>query len=314
MKWLEISVRVDSVEAAGLVCRVFDRHGEGGAVQEQVFPGQDQSGANGPAPVMVKTYLPLDGRDKERLQTIQTELSILGEILHLPPAQLKEWEETEWTSAWKAFFQPQRIGRHIVLKLPEQEYPAGRDDVLIDLEPGMAFGTGLHATTRMCLACLEGLVQPGDSVLDLGTGSGVLALAAARLGAAEVLALDNDPVAVAVARENIARNRLEHAIRVEEGSLNYLTSRAIPLVDGIAMNIITEVIVEMMARGVTSFLKPGGWLVASGILASAEGTVKAAFDSREMLVAARYQEQEWVTLCGKKVPAERVWLRGGEGA
>jgi ribosomal protein L11 methyltransferase len=305
LKWLEISVRVDSEEAAGLVCQVFDRHGEGGAVQEQVFPNREQLGAGGRAPVAVKTYLPLDGHDAERLRAIQTELSILGQILPLSPAQFKEWEETEWTTAWKAFFQPRRVGKHVVLKLPEQSYPAAKDDIVIDLEPGMAFGTGLHATTRMCLACLEGLVQPGDRVLDMGTGSGVLSLAAARLGAAEVLALDHDSIAVAVATENVIRNHLGHAIRVEDGSLEYLTSEAIPPFDGIAMNIITEVIVEMMGGGLTAFLKPGGWLVASGILLAGESSVRAAFGKGGMLVTARYLEEEWIALCGKKAQRER---------
>ena len=301
MKWLEISVPIDSEEAAESVCQLFDLYGEGGAVQEQVFDDQDQLGTGGPAPVTVKTYLPLDGRDEGRLQVIQTQLSRLSELLYLSPPQLKEWEEKDWATAWRAFFRPQRIGKRIVLKLPEQTYPAATDDVVIDLEPGMAFGTGLHATTRMCLACLEELVQPGDSLLDMGTGSGVLALAAARLGAGEVLALDNDPTAVAVARENVSRNNLDHAIRVEVGSLDCLTSEGTPLLDGIAMNIITEVIVELMEGGLASFLKPGGWLVASGILAPTEGTVRAAFDHCGLLVAARYQEGEWVTLCGKKV-------------
>ncbi len=305
MKWLEISVPIDSEEAAESVCQVLDLYGEGGAVQEQVFGDQDRLGTGGPAPVTVKTYLPLDDRCKDRLQTIQTELSSLSELLHLPPVQLKELEEKDWATAWRAFFQPQRIGKHIVLKLPEQTYPAATDDVVIDLEPGMAFGTGLHATTRLCLACLEELVQPGDRLLDMGTGSGVLALAAAELGATEVLALDHDPVAVAVARENVSRNCLDQAIRVEEGSLDYLTSHGVPLLDGMAMNIITEVIVEMMEGGLTSFLKPGGWLVASGILAPTEGTVRAAFDKCGMQVAARYQEEGWVALCGKKVHRER---------
>ena len=305
MKWLEICVPIDSEEAAELVCQLFDLYGEGGAVQEQVFADQDQLGTGVPAPVTVKTYLPLDGRDEDRLQAIQTQLSHLSELLHLPPAQLKELEEKDWTTAWKAFFRPQRIGKRIVLKLPEQTYPAATDDVVIDLEPGMAFGTGLHATTRLCLACLEELVQPGDLLLDMGTGSGVLALAAARLGAAEVLALDNDPTAVAVARENVSGNSLNHVIRVEVGSVGYLTSQGIPLLDGIAVNIITEIIVEMMEGGLGSFLKPGGWLVASGILAPTEGTVKAAFDKCGMQVAARYQEEGWVALCGKKVHRER---------
>jgi ribosomal protein L11 methyltransferase len=304
LKWLEMCVAVDSEEAAESVSQLFDLYG-GGAVQEQVFGDQDQPGSGGPASVRVKAYLPMDDRCQDRLETIQTELSRLSERLPIPPAQLEALEEKDWTTAWKAYFQPQRTGKHIVLKLPEQTYPAAKDDLVIDLEPGMAFGTGLHATTRMCLACLEELVQPGNRVLDMGTGSGVLSIVAARLGAGEVLALDNDPTAVAVARENVARNYLEHAVRAEEGSLEYLTSQGVVPFDGIAMNIITEVIVEMMGGGLTAFLRPGGWLVASGILTAGESSVRAAFDRCEMSVATRHQEEEWVTLCGKKIYRER---------
>jgi ribosomal protein L11 methyltransferase len=313
LKWLELSVPVHSEEAAESVCEVFDLYG-GGAVQEQVFGDGDQAGAGGPAPVRVKAYLPIDDRCEDRLQTIQTELSSLSERLYIPPAQLQELEEKDWTTAWKVHFRPQRIGKHIVLKLLEQAYPAAKDDVVIDLEPGMAFGTGQHATTRLCLKCLEELVQPGDSVLDLGTGSGVLSIAAAKLGAAEVLALDNDPVAVEVARENVSRNNVDHAVRVEVGSLDYLASQGTAPFDGIAVNIITEVIVELMEGGLTAFLKPGGWLVAGGILAPTEGAVTAAFSRCGMSVAARYEEEGWLALYGRKVHEERPWQTGREGA
>ncbi|MCJ7620129.1 MAG: 50S ribosomal protein L11 methyltransferase, partial [Anaerolineae bacterium] len=143
MKWLEITVPIDSEEAAESVCQLFDLYGEGGAVQEQVFADQDLLDTVGPAPVTVKTYLPLDARCEHRLQVIQTQLSRLSELLYLPPVQLKELEEKDWATAWRVFFRPQRIGKRIVLKLPEQTYPAATDDVVIDLEPGMAFGTGL---------------------------------------------------------------------------------------------------------------------------------------------------------------------------
>jgi len=313
LRWLEISVPVHSEEAAESVCEVFDLHG-GGAVQEQVFDDQDQPRAGGPGPVRVKAYLPMDDRCPDRLRTIQTELSTLSERLHIPPPELQELEEKDWTTAWKVHFRPQRIGERIVLKLPEQVYPAASDDVVIDLEPGMAFGTGQHATTRLCLAALEELVQPGDSVLDLGTGSGVLSIAAAKLGAMEVLALDHDPVAVEVARENVARNNVDGAVSVEVGSLDYLASQAIPPFDGIAVNIITETIVELMEGGLATFLKPGGWLVAGGILVPTEGAVTAAFGKCGMSVAARYEEEGWLALCGKKVHDQRPWQTGREGA
>ena len=300
MKWLEICVAVESEEAAKTVRQLFDLHGRGGAVQEQLFPEQGQAEASVPGPLTVKTYLSLDGGDEHRLQALQNELSRLADLGQIPPALFKELEERDWATAWKAFFQPQRIGRRFVLKLPEQVFSAVKDDVVIDLEPGMAFGTGLHATTRMCLVCLEGLVNPGDCLVDMGTGSGVLAIAAAKLGARSILALDFDATAVAVARENAIRNSVTDAVRVEEGTLEYLAHHPMPSLDGMAINIIAEVIVNMMKGGLTSHLKPGGWLVASGILASSEAQVRAAFDTCDMQVAERCQQEEWVALCGTK--------------
>jgi len=152
----------------------------------------------------------------------------------------------------------------------------------------------------MCLLRLEELVQPFDSLLDMGTGSGILAIAAVKLGAAAVLALDHDPTAVAVAKENVSRNSVSHAATVKEGSLDYLTTHGIPPVHGMVVNIIADVIVNLMEHGLTCHLQPGGWLVASGILESAEARVGAAFDRCGMQTTDRYQEEEWVTLCGRK--------------
>ena len=151
MKWLEICVSVESEEAATEVCQLFDLHGHGGAVQEQVFGEDTQPGDDAPPPITIKTYLSPTGNEEERRQTLQRELSRLAERYPVPPARFKELREEDWASAWKAFYQPQRIGEHLVLKLPERHYSAAEDDIVVNLEPGMAFGTGLHATTRTCL-------------------------------------------------------------------------------------------------------------------------------------------------------------------
>jgi len=300
VKWLEISVPVESEEAARAVCELFDAYGQGGAVQEQIFQDERQVHLDGPAPVTVKTYLPVGSSEKRRLQVLECALSKLAQSHHIPPARFRQLEEEDWATVWKSSFRPQHIGRRIVLKLPEQDYSPAEDEVVIDLEPGMAFGTGLHATTRMCLVCLEQLVSPGDCLLDMGTGSGVLAVAAVRLGAGSVLALDNDPTAVAVARENVLRNSVTHAATVEEGSLDYLRNHHVPPLDGIVANIIAEVIVDMMESDLAAPLKPAGWLVASGIIAPAEAKVRAAFDRCGMQTTDRYQEEAWVTLRGTK--------------
>jgi ribosomal protein L11 methyltransferase len=314
LKWLEIGVSVASEEAAREVCQLFDIYGHGGAVQEQTFGHETQPDDDAPTPITIKTYLPLNGNEEEKRRTLQGELSALAERYGVTPPRYKEVREDDWVSVWKAFFRPQRIGQRLVLKLPEQQYSAAQDDIVIDLEPGMAFGTGLHATTRMCLMCLERLVRPGDRLLDMGTGSGVLAIAAARLGARRVLALDHDPVAVGVAKENISLNGLAHVIDVREGSIGYLADHKESAFDGVVVNILAEVIVDMMKRGLASFLEPGGWLIASGILASVEPEVRAVFRNCGLHDISRHQQEEWVTLWGLAGPPGASRSPGREGA
>jgi ribosomal protein L11 methyltransferase len=314
LKWLEICVSVESEEAATEVCRLFDLYGHGGAVQEQIFRQETQPVIDAHTPVTIKTYLPLNGNQEERRRTLERGLSTLAERYGVTPPLYKEVREDDWVSVWKAFFRPQRIGEHIVLKLPEQQYSAAQENIVIDLEPGMAFGTGLHATTRTCLMSLEQLVRPGDRLLDMGTGSGVLAIAAARLGAGRVLALDNDAVAVRVARDNISLNGLTDLIDVREGSMEYLTDHQEVAFDGMVVNILAEVIVDMMKRGLASFLKPGGWLIASGILASLEDEVGTVFQNCGLHDISRHQQEEWVTLWGLAGPTEASPSSGREGA
>ncbi|MGB3903657.1 MAG: 50S ribosomal protein L11 methyltransferase [Anaerolineae bacterium] len=311
MNWLEISVRVDDRETAEAVCALFDLHGQGGAVQEQIFLDEHQAPSGASSPIRVKTYLPVANAYDAQHRALKNELSDLAKRYPLTPPEFTELEEQDWASAWKSHFQPQRIGKRLVFKLTEQDFSPARDDIVVDLEPGMAFGTGLHSTTRMCLVYLEQCVTAGDSVLDMGTGSGILAIAAARLGAESVLALDNDPTAVQVARSSVSLNDLADAIDVREGSLGTLAEIPLPIFDGIMINILAEVVAEMMENGLTSYLKPGSWLIAGGIIESAEPAVRIAFDSAGMEITARQQEEEWVTLRGTKSrPAMASQVRG----
>lgn len=222
MHWLELSVTVDS-EAVESVAELLAHYGyNSGVVVEPAWT----PGTEGPEfryepeqPVTLRTYLPLDAQTEETRQQIEQALWHLGHLRPIGQVQTRTLSEQDWANTWKEHYHVQRIGERIVIVPSWLEYTAQPDDVLLHLDPGMAFGTGLHATTRLCLRLLERYVQPGIQMLDLGTGSGILAIAAAKLGAASVLALDSDPIAVSIARDNVTRNLVHTSIRVEQGSL-----------------------------------------------------------------------------------------------
>ena len=209
----------------------------------------------------------------------------------LPATIRTRWlREEDWAEAWKAFFPVLRISRRLVICPAWRTYRPRRGEAVIRLDPGMAFGTGQHPTTLMCLRALEETVRPGADVLDLGTGSGVLALAAARLGAAGVLALDNDPQAVQAARDNVRLNEMEAVVRAEEGTLESAPARF----DVIAANISPSVIVEL-AGAMAAALKPGGVLVAGGFSAERAEAVAAALTAAGLTVERTLSDGDWRT-------------------
>jgi ribosomal protein L11 methyltransferase len=305
MTWLELSVEVDP-EAVEPVSELFARFGyNAGVVVEQplVTPeGEypDWSALNQPEidtsrPVSVRTYLPNDAEAPAKRRQVEEALWHLGQMRQVGPLRVEEREEEDWANAWKAYYGIQRIGQRIVIKPSWLEYEPREGDVVLDLDPGMAFGTGLHPTTRLCLLALEEQVRPGARVLDLGTGSGILAIAAAKLGgpSASVAAIDTDNVAVEAAAENVERNGLAGAIAVEQGST--LAARKRGPFDLVVANIRAGVIIEL-APALHELLEPGGTLISSGIFFErAEGVVEA-LNGAGLPVRERKQEGDWVCL------------------
>jgi ribosomal protein L11 methyltransferase len=219
MDWIEISVRADG-EAAEAVSELFNRlnarpDGAGGAVTE--VSGFDPVGEDHQPVVTVRTYLPVDGSDTPQRQgRIEEGLWFLGRIHTLGETQVRALAEVDWTSAWKASYHPFRIGRRILV-VPawlRGQVPVGPETVPIVLDPGMAFGTGLHPSTQLCLLAMEEVVAPGKRILDAGCGSGILTIAACLLGAASVDAFDVDPIAVRASEENLALNDQTTPVRV----------------------------------------------------------------------------------------------------
>ena len=297
--WLEASVQVDG-EAAEAVSEVFNRYGRGGAVLSTEFDDDARRLSPGDAAVVtVKTYLPLDEKGRRAQRRIEEALWHLSQIYPLPAPEFRELAEDDWANAWKKNYHVLRIGRRIVIKPSWQEHKRQPDEVVIELDPGMAFGTGLHPTTRMCLQALEEHLKPGAKVLDLGTGSGILAIAAAKLGAGSVLALDNDPLAVKAARANVRANGVQDLVAVEPGSLDKATEEF----ELVLVNILARVIIEFVDQGLVDRVRPTGLLVAAGIIAEQEVEVAAVLRERGLEIVERRQEKDWVLVEGRRLEA-----------
>jgi ribosomal protein L11 methyltransferase len=291
MKWLQVSVSVDA-EVAEAVADVLARFAPGGVAID--VRGEDSAVIDNT--VVVKAYLPDDPDASRVRQQVEEALWHLGQISPVPAPIFSTVAEADWADAWKEHFHPLRVGRHIVVKPTWREYEANSRDIIIEIDPGMAFGTGLHPTTQMCLLVLEEQVRSGMRVLDLGTGSGILALAAVKLGADVVLALDTDPVAVASARENIQQSGLVDRITVIQGSIDQVTG----VYDLVVVNILAKVIVALTQEGLAQCVRPGGQWVTAGIIESQVPEVTSALEAAGLQVTAQRQIFDWVTLTGSR--------------
>ena len=274
-------------EAAEAVTALFEQYGEGGAVIEEI--PQPEAGP-GAVRRVAKTFLP--AWDVGRLERLQRALWHLGQLHTLPEPRLRDLGPADWAEAWKSGYQILRLGRRLRIVPSWIPYTPGPDDVVINLDPGMAFGTGLHPSTQLCLQALEELVRPGARILDVGTGSGILAIAAAKLGAVEVLAIDIDGLAVQTARENVARNGVGDIVQVLQGSVDGPFRGSF---DGVLANILAETIASLapdLARHVAS----AGWLVASGLIEPRLGLVEQAFGAIGLAIVHRWQSDDWVAV------------------
>lgn len=292
MIWVELSTEVEP-EAVESVAELFSSLGQGGVAVEEPLAASTEAGAvviDTTRPVVVKTYLPVDGDTEEKVKRAEEALWHLSQLRNVGPLRTSRLAEEDWAEAWKRFFFVQRIGKRLVVKPSWRDYQPEPDDVVLELDPGMAFGTGLHPTTQMCLKACERLVRDGMRVLDVGTGSGILAIAAIKLGAASVTALDVDGVAVKVATENVAINGLEPSIEVKQGSVGPATPEA--AYDLVLANIIASVIVDL-APSFKNALAPEGILVVSGIIHEREEWVRQTLESVGLRIDETMTDGDW---------------------
>ncbi|MBC7545263.1 MAG: 50S ribosomal protein L11 methyltransferase [Candidatus Sericytochromatia bacterium] len=207
---------------------------------------------------------------------------------------LREIAEESWADSWKQYFHPMRIGRQFIVTPTWEDPQAVAGDRVIQLDPGMAFGTGQHGTTQLCLAWLEDLPASGRSLLDVGTGSGILAIGAAQLGFGPLVACDTDPLAIAVAAENLALNDVT-GVELIIGGLEAVSGAY----DVLVANILAEVIIELAPQW-AGHMTSGGHLVASGIITRKADDVTAALAAHGLTVLERRDQGEWVALLAKK--------------
>jgi ribosomal protein L11 methyltransferase len=313
MRWLEVSVTTDG-EAAEAVVELFNRYGRGQAVLETPVDcfEYERSAAPLPPTVIVKTYLPVDTAVVDLRRRLEEGLWHLGQIYPLPDPVFRELAEEDWAEAWKQQYHRLRIGQRTVIVPAWEDYAAGAGEIVIRLEPGMAFGTGLHPTTRLCLEAMERHLATDAVVLDIGTGSGVLAIAAAKQGARSVLALDADPAAVTVARDNVQQNGVAARVTVQHGSLpggdvvprHFILDGTLDLLDSgqydlLVVNILAPVIIGL-APALAARLAPAGRLIVAGLIDSQEGEVEEALRAQGLCAVERTQEKDWVALVARR--------------
>lgn len=299
--WLELSIEVD-VEAVEAVSEILGRVAPGGTSVEPGFVLTDEGlgvRIDPTRPVIVRAYLPV--LDPAVLElAVEETAQALGHLQAFGLRPIGDLltrivDEADWAEAWKTHFPVMRIGRRLVIRPTWRRHRRGPDDVVLALDPGMAFGTGLHPTTRLCLAGIEGLADrgllAGARVLDVGCGSGILAIAAVRLGAASALGVDTDPIAIEATVANARRNALLRRIRARAGSL----PSGEPVVDVVLANLIAGVLVPL-APLLRDELRPGGHLLASGIFIDRERDVREAFEGVGLEIVDRSVEGEWVAL------------------
>ena len=299
LKWLELSVEAPP-EFVEPLSQVFYRYGHGGVAVDVGGSYNPDEGESPPVPerVTLKTFLPMNSTTNERRSRIDVGVRLIRHVGPVSPLQERVLDEEEWMNSWKQHFDPLRIGKRLVVCPSWRSYEPNESDIVVTLDPGLAFGTGHHPTTRMCLELLEGLVEPGKSVLDVGCGSGILSITAAKLGASGVFGLEVDSVAVGVAKRNALENSVSHGIRIAQGSLPH--SEVASGGYHIAVANISAKVISEMAGDLVDAVSDGGCVIASGLLLESRSHVERALESAGACPERVITDGDWVTIVATK--------------
>ena len=286
MDWQELSITVPH-EYVEPISYLFGRYGKGVSTE---LAGDGQ--------VLLRTYITKGSR--QRMARIDVGVRLVGSIEPIGDLIVRELPEDEdWMNSWKSHFKILRIGQHLVIKPTwlELESDTGPEDIVIELDPGIAFGTGYHPTTATCLEAMEQHITPNMTVLDLGSGSGILTIAAIKLGAEQVIALDIDGQAVSAARRNFRRLGINKQVKLGQGSVPHPTARP-ESIDLAVANISARGVVDRCPF-ISTALKPGAWFIASGLLSTQKQEVAIALEPLGFSLINEWPQEDWVTLLYK---------------
>ena len=294
-KWLELSVHAPR-EFVEPLTSLFLKYGHAGVAVEEPGGFNPDEGESPPdsGHVRVVTYLPVGPTTRSREGSIDVGVRLMAQLGPVSMLQSRDVDEADWQNAWREHFHILHVGSRTVIVPTWRSYSPSPGDVVIELDPGMAFGTGHHPTTTMCLAALEELVSPGCSVLDLGCGSGILSIAAARLGASDVLALDMDATAAETAAANVRQNGVDAVVTVGEGTLPHLSLR--PGGYDIVVANISSTVIGDLAFSIARAARHDGTVVASGVLDHAKGPVVERLEEAGLSVEGVEVDGDWVAL------------------
>ena len=309
MKWCEVSIQT-SHEATEIIAEIFRDLGAGGVVIEDpelvndyITSGKwdytDIPIATETEVVTEKAYLVVNGELEGRLQTFKQEIKALGERgVNIAPAIITtaELQDEDWSDTWKQYFHTEKPGDRVVIKPTWEEYEAKEDEVVIELDPGAAFGTGTHATTSMCIKELETLVKPDDVVFDIGTGSGILSIISAKLGARDIQAVDYDDSVLKIVEENLEQNHVENIVSVAQSDLMQNVHGKANLV---IANIIADIIIRLFPQ-LDEHLEPNGTLLTSGIIEDRIDDVINAGQENGFAVVKRKENKGWSCITFKR--------------
>ncbi|MBU2621330.1 MAG: 50S ribosomal protein L11 methyltransferase [Proteobacteria bacterium] len=304
MKWTEAKVIFDYSDkelAADLIADIFNEFGLQGVViedpDEEPSEGWGDGAVEKPANNSVAGYFPSNSSLSNKCAALEKKLKELesksGISWHITYSEI---DEKDWAESWKAFFWPVKIGKNLVVKPTWREYAPGKNDIILEIDPGMAFGTGAHPTSALCMSMIEKYLKPGNSFLDIGTGSGILMIAAAKLGAGHLLGTDTDEVAAEIAKDNLILNKIDEkrfAVKISN-----LVEEIGERFDVVAANILSEVILTLL-DSVSKVISKNGILICSGITEKNRSAVEEKMTRKGFEIIDVQTSDGWVCIAGR---------------